>query len=90
MIGLIIELVVTIGCFYGGLIWLGLMTSWKVAFALFLILAGFGLHLDYIFLQRRNLRREIKLLILEDLSQMVVVHPDMEADLEAMDEKNLH
>jgi len=52
---MIFNIILTFAAFYGGLIWLGFLTNWKIAVCMFIILAGHGLHLDYLFLRKKDL-----------------------------------
>lgn len=65
-----LNLIVTTITFYGGLIALGFLTKWYIAVLLFLILFGHASHLDALFLRRKDLRRELNILALEDLMQL--------------------
>ena len=94
MIGAVLEIVITIIGFYGGLVALGYLTSWKIAVASFFIFLGYGMHMDWLFLRRKDLRTELNIMALEDLQELVAMHQEvseqMQAESEESNSKNQH
>jgi hypothetical protein len=87
MVGVIAEILITMIGFYGGLVALGFLTSWKVAVVVFLILFGYGMHMDWLFLRRKDLRKELNIMALQDLQELVVMHQEVPEQMQAADEE---
>lgn len=84
------NIILTFATFYGGLIALGFVTKWYIPLILFVILFGHASHLDYLFLRRKDLRRELGVLLLEDMLNSEMMMADLDEDLASMEEQNLH
>jgi hypothetical protein len=52
---MIVDLITIIITFYGGLVLLGFLTKWYIPLILFAILFGHSTHMDYMYLQKKDL-----------------------------------